>query len=149
MSVYGTDFCVLCLDYFLFFFLMIRRPPRSTLFPYTTLFRSRRTEISLARDRFHGDTSLCIIRANRAEVTRLRQEDHAGFPDRAGGCMESRRAVWLLWRSCATLRDSLGRRHRPRAPGRGVAQPGSAPGSGPGGRRFKSSRPDHSFQGVS
>src|SRR5256885_5223579 len=31
-----------------FFFLMIRRPPRSTLFPYTTLFRSR------AR-RGHGD----------------------------------------------------------------------------------------------
>src|SRR3712207_7641213 len=27
---------------FLFFFLMIRRPPRSTLFPYTTLFRSDR-----------------------------------------------------------------------------------------------------------
>src|SRR2546427_1794777 len=26
-----------------FFFLMIRRPPRSTLFPYTTLFRSRAT----------------------------------------------------------------------------------------------------------
>src|SRR5437773_6379632 len=25
---------------FVFFFLMIRRPPRSTLFPYTTLFRS-------------------------------------------------------------------------------------------------------------
>src|SRR5260370_40777725 len=34
-----------------FFFLMIRRPPRSTLFPYTTLFRSRRppTEVGLAR----------------------------------------------------------------------------------------------------
>src|SRR5438105_10915018 len=28
--------------YNLLFFLMIRRPPRSTLFPYTTLFRSRR-----------------------------------------------------------------------------------------------------------
>jgi hypothetical protein len=27
-------------------------------------------------------------------------------------------------------------------PCRGVAQPGRAPGSGPGGRRFKSSRPD-------
>src|SRR6476620_12189971 len=27
---------------FFFFFLMIRRPPRSTLFPYTTLFRSSR-----------------------------------------------------------------------------------------------------------
>src|SRR3712207_9556971 len=28
----------------LFFFLMIRRPPRSTLFPYTTLFRSQNTK---------------------------------------------------------------------------------------------------------
>src|SRR5690348_18181835 len=28
----------------LFFFLMIRRPPRSTLFPYTTLFRSATTQ---------------------------------------------------------------------------------------------------------
>src|SRR6202165_934793 len=49
-----NDSCALCLrdsdgtplhisntDSFLFFFLMIRRPPRSTLFPYTTLFRSR------------------------------------------------------------------------------------------------------------
>src|SRR2546426_2320218 len=27
-----------------FFFLMIRRPPRSTLFPYTTLFRSHRSQ---------------------------------------------------------------------------------------------------------
>src|SRR2546426_9218276 len=37
--------CVLCESFgvalcFCFFFLMIRRPPRSTLFPYTTLFRS-------------------------------------------------------------------------------------------------------------
>src|SRR2546422_10648975 len=29
-----------CRPNLLFFFLMIRRPPRSTLFPYTTLFRS-------------------------------------------------------------------------------------------------------------
>src|SRR5258705_6805299 len=35
---------LLCADtsiFLFFFFLMIRRPPRSTLFPYTTLFRSR------------------------------------------------------------------------------------------------------------
>ena len=45
---YYTLLCSLCLCIlifidsflFLFFFLMIRRPPRSTLFPYTTLFRS-------------------------------------------------------------------------------------------------------------
>src|SRR2546422_5247881 len=37
-------FCICLARVFLclfFFFLMIRRPPRSTLFPYTTLFRSR------------------------------------------------------------------------------------------------------------
>src|SRR6476659_10333976 len=33
--------CFFCIFIF-FFFLMIRRPPRSTLFPYTTLFRSPR-----------------------------------------------------------------------------------------------------------
>src|SRR2546426_12469379 len=31
--------------FFVFFFLMIRRPPRSTLFPYTTLFRSVRRDV--------------------------------------------------------------------------------------------------------
>src|SRR5437879_10157352 len=31
--------------FILFFFLMIRRPPRSTLFPYTTLFRSAQFRI--------------------------------------------------------------------------------------------------------
>src|SRR2546422_10918663 len=35
----------------LFFFLMIRRPPRSTLFPYTTLFRSSRNETQDVRRR--------------------------------------------------------------------------------------------------
>src|SRR3712207_7270756 len=36
----------------LFFFLMIRRPPRSTLFPYATLFRSR---LGRLRARVRGD----------------------------------------------------------------------------------------------
>src|SRR6185436_20385137 len=37
-----------------FFFLMIRRPPRSTLFPYTTLFRSRADRAAPCRiDRTH------------------------------------------------------------------------------------------------
>src|SRR6476620_12439418 len=37
-----------------FFFLMIRRPPRSTLFPYTTLFRSRTPPPSPAPSRSSG-----------------------------------------------------------------------------------------------
>src|SRR3989304_2381882 len=36
---------VFLLSFFIFFFLMIRRPPRSTLFPYTTLFRSIHADI--------------------------------------------------------------------------------------------------------
>src|SRR6516225_5389417 len=39
-----------------FFFLMIRRPPRSTLFPYTTLFRSRSLR---ARGRRRSAWRLC------------------------------------------------------------------------------------------
>src|SRR5256884_8592686 len=33
--------CIFLILFLFFFFLMIRRPPRSTLFPYTTLFRSQ------------------------------------------------------------------------------------------------------------
>src|SRR5437588_9764514 len=48
------------LSHFLILFLMIRRPPRSTLFPYTTLFRSdesnltRRFFISTSHHGAHG-----------------------------------------------------------------------------------------------
>src|SRR5215813_14681774 len=45
MLICGVDYLVggvYCVSV-LFFFLMIRRPPRSTLFPYTTLFRSARS----------------------------------------------------------------------------------------------------------
>src|SRR3712207_8849967 len=46
----------------MFFFLMIRRPPRSTLFPYTTLFRSEdhvRPDRRRGRDAHHGDKERC------------------------------------------------------------------------------------------
>src|SRR3712207_7222011 len=39
-----------------FFFLMIRRPPRSTLFPYTTLFRSQEDDLRVQLRRL-GDPS--------------------------------------------------------------------------------------------
>src|SRR2546429_5358888 len=46
---------------FFFFFLMIRRPPRSTLFPYTTLFRS------LAEDFVHLTAHEDEVRPQEAE----------------------------------------------------------------------------------
>src|SRR6266404_7930114 len=42
MASVGMLGSVRFLWFLFFFFLMIRRPPRSTLFPYTTLFRSRK-----------------------------------------------------------------------------------------------------------
>src|SRR2546430_5913883 len=48
-----------------FFFLMIRRPPRSTLFPYTTLFRSPQR---LGEDRRSGNG--CRLRLDSLEFLR-------------------------------------------------------------------------------
>src|SRR5437667_6538357 len=64
-----------------FFFLMIRRPPRSTLFPYTTLFRSR----SRIRDRAGGLESAAVFRvALRGDARR-----------RANGCRRDRKSTRL------------------------------------------------------
>src|SRR3712207_7000589 len=63
-----------------FFFLMIRRPPRSTLFPYTTLFRSRRTDGTGERD------GLTRRAAGRAPA---REND--------------RRSVVVPWRPCVRV----------------------------------------------
>src|SRR2546430_7603684 len=53
----------------LFFFLMIRRPPRSTLFPYTTLFRS----LDRGRERFHHIRRRGEIRRRQGDP---RSEEH-------------------------------------------------------------------------
>src|SRR2546429_9200802 len=62
-------FCILpAFTVFLFFFfLMIRRPPRSTLFPYTTLFRS-------------GSQAGCASRASKAGSSSRRK------PQRCAAC---------------------------------------------------------------
>src|SRR3712207_7801854 len=53
-----------------FFFLMIRRPPRSTLFPYTTLFRSRR--LSAGRHRGMGGDDPPVPSARGVRVLQAR-----------------------------------------------------------------------------
>src|SRR2546429_6978816 len=63
-----TDRCV-----FFFFFLMIRRPPRSTLFPYTTLFRSR---FPFSRSRSGACQSACPCSAVSQLPRRTRSEEH-------------------------------------------------------------------------
>src|SRR5215211_3320920 len=59
-----------------FFFLMIRRPPRSTLFPYTTLFRSPSRPASSARSRTPSRASRAWSRANTTTCRSRRSEEH-------------------------------------------------------------------------
>src|SRR2546427_12978707 len=74
----------------LFFFLMIRRPPRSTLFPYTTLFRSLVKLDDLTNDLLTGERlrvrmrpDVCVgggekrARADVNDQAALRPLDHA------------------------------------------------------------------------
>src|SRR5947199_7027668 len=56
--------------FLLFFFLMIRRPPRSTLFPYTTLFRS------LDEERCWREDDVPHAPDRGTEVGCMRSEEH-------------------------------------------------------------------------
>src|SRR5437016_11882546 len=59
---------------FCFFFLMIRRPPRSTLFPYTTLFRS--TDSTCARRRTDIRSTISCLPRSSAPARIRRSEEH-------------------------------------------------------------------------
>src|SRR5688572_32966882 len=76
-SIFSSYLSILCVS---FFFLMIRRPPRSTLFPYTTLFRSsssRAIGLPITFDFLPGDRmdtrgcAACSSRARDRKSTRL------------------------------------------------------------------------------
>src|SRR5258705_12785023 len=72
-----------------FFFLMIRRPPRSTLFPYTTLFRSPASGHRILMDSFPGfihsgddfyitDAGLMVTETT---ITQFKGFDTEGLPE--------------------------------------------------------------------
>src|SRR5947207_11833057 len=56
---------------FIFFFLMIRRPPRSTLFPYTTLFRSQHASASILPQLVHVFLPTPLAAGRDRKSTRL------------------------------------------------------------------------------
>src|SRR2546427_9318584 len=69
---------------------MIRRPPRSTLFPYTTLFRSRRQALAARRD---------LRRPGAGDRAEARRDGgvaaQAGLHDRDGGAELDRKSTRL------------------------------------------------------
>src|SRR2546430_6442471 len=65
------------LRFLFFFFLMIRRPPRSTLFPYTTLFRSQvDARVFLASLAVSLLSALASGMIPAMQATRVRSEEH-------------------------------------------------------------------------
>src|SRR3712207_7687332 len=65
------------------FFLMIRRPPRSTLFPYTTLFRSPAFGLKRAIDegvvkgpRIYPSGAIITVTSGHGDFRELRSEEH-------------------------------------------------------------------------
>src|SRR5438309_11524182 len=73
--LYVSTFFVYCL------FLLIPRPPRSTLFPYTTLFRSRVNDVDRAR---HAEVRAALVVKSVRRVQRNAERDVAALHAVAG-----------------------------------------------------------------
>src|SRR5260221_13215456 len=109
-----------------FFFLMIRRPPRSTLFPYTTLFRSgsradRRTREAwegsvswrgeLTHRRFRSEPAACDSSLEGGRIGSfgvVAREQESGCGCRVGGPIRP----WTASEGGALLGDRLGPQRR-------------------------------------
>src|SRR2546422_5591665 len=95
--------CVCARPTVFFFFLMIRRPPRSTLFPYTTLFRSQRGRLIAARaghrlvqEIAHGLSSL---RPNTRDRKSTRLNSSHGYISYAVFCLKKKKKEHKLDRA--------------------------------------------------
>src|SRR5258707_12506211 len=75
---------------FFVFFLMIRRPPRSTLFPYTTLFRSALAAQRRARSRGPAkEVAARVLRADRGPRPCHPRDQAGGRPGGLGRALRS------------------------------------------------------------
>src|SRR6266852_7109108 len=80
---------------------MLRRPPRSTLFPYTTLFRSRKhVGNAVGMDRDHADRALALERAEPLRHPRGRQAEARGLRHLDGDQVAIRRVAALAGGNC-------------------------------------------------
>src|SRR3712207_7678182 len=98
---------------FVFFFLMIRRPPRSTLFPYTTLFRSRGRH---AADRVRRRREVRLLRRRQRHVERQPRLRHVQGADRKSTRLNSSHAnisyaVFCLKKKKITTKQSISLHH--------------------------------------
>src|SRR2546422_3163624 len=89
------------MSFLFFFFLMIRRPPRSTLFPYTTLFRSmvpaagqrRRAEPAARAVAGAGDHERVVLELDRADRKSTRLNSSHGYISYAVFCLKKKKKI--------------------------------------------------------
>src|ERR1051326_9437154 len=103
--LYKHALCGFCV----FFFLMIRRPPRSTLFPYTTLFRSvPGVQPGTRRGRSHLSCDLPRSEEHTSEL-----QSHS-FISYAVFCLKKKKTCDIGLRPCNYATDDVRRRNNTR-----------------------------------
>src|SRR2546425_3112648 len=101
---------------------MIRRPPRSTLFPYTTLFRSQRSEFLLE----HGQLDLVVERRDLKETLRRLLAFFADQPRSEEHTSELQSLAYLVCRLLLEKKKKNGVTHNPFIPPTGLSMSAKA-----------------------
>src|SRR2546421_9217766 len=99
-----------------FFFLMIRRPPRSTLFPYTTLFRSDPAPAAAHGGRARGRVSRGPADAERGAYAGRARATPLPRPDRKSTRLNSSHDQISYAVFCLKKKKTSRRRHCPNFP---------------------------------
>src|SRR5260221_7860714 len=87
--------CLRIIIVFIFFFLMIRRPPRSTLFPYTTLFRSPMwAGLVAVANAMRAQSALAPLGSTDRKSTRLKLQSHSDLVCRL--LLEKKKSAFYL-----------------------------------------------------
>src|SRR2546422_4242595 len=90
---------LMCHRFLFFFFLMIRRPPRSTLFPYTTLFRSEAGGAPLDQEALTREKKRLIEEASGGLLTFMtdrkstRLNSSHGYISYAVFCLKKKKSI--------------------------------------------------------
>src|SRR6266508_934802 len=106
--MYFTYICKYCFIIDMFFFLMIRRPPRSTLFPYTTLFRSPVLYGAGLEHRCRPHHSGEQTQGRGQEQAHSRRQDRAGGRPQSGS---PHRQQGITMKICVAGQGAFGQKH--------------------------------------
>src|SRR2546429_6130493 len=100
-------FTLVTFSFFFFFFLMIRRPPRSTLFPYTTLFRSAVLASGPGAKTAQARAELARLAASEGDRKSTRLNSSHGYISYAVFCLKKKKKIYYYAISHRTIARSI------------------------------------------